>query len=47
MRKKFFLTVFVLLLATAAGNARDQWVIGDKAYDVDTDLLGRRQVGGQ
>ena len=36
MRKKFFLTVFVLLLATAAGNARDQWVIGDKAYDVDT-----------
>ncbi len=36
MRKKFFLTVFVLLLATAAGTARDQWVIGDKAYDVDT-----------
>ena len=36
MRKKFFLTVCVLLLSTAAGNARDQWVIGDKAYDVDT-----------
>ena len=36
MKKTLFLTVFVLLLATAAGNARDQWVIGDKAYEVDT-----------
>ncbi len=36
MRKTLFLTAFVLLLASAAGNARDQWVIGDKAYEVDT-----------
>lgn len=36
MKKRFVLAVFVLLLATAAGNARDQWVIGDKAYEVDT-----------
>ena len=26
----------ILLLGTMGGNARDQWVIGDKAYDVDT-----------
>ena len=36
MRKTLFLTAFVLLLASATGNARDQWVIGDKAYEVDT-----------
>ena len=36
MRKTLFLTAFVLLLASAAGNARDQWIIGDKAYEVDT-----------
>ena len=36
MRKTLFLKAFVLLLASAAGNARDQWVIGDKAYEVDT-----------
>ncbi len=30
------LTLIALLSCPATGSARDQWVIGDKAYDVDT-----------
>ena len=30
------LSIAALLLGTATGLARDQWTIGDKAYDVDT-----------
>ena len=30
------LSLAALLLGTATGLARDQWTIGDKAYDVDT-----------
>ena len=37
MRKAlFFSAFFILLLTSATGYARDQWVIGDKAYEVDT-----------
>ena len=35
-RSRLFWCLAVLLLCSLAGNARDQWVIGDKAYDVDT-----------
>ena len=33
---RLFLCLVALLLTCNAGQARDQWVIGDKAYDVDT-----------
>ena len=36
MKKHLIFLTILLLLATAAGHARDQWVIGDKAYEVDT-----------
>ena len=36
MKRRLIITALVLLLAMAAAHARDQWVIGDKAYDVDT-----------
>ena len=37
MKKPFVLALLaVLLLGTSAGMARDQWVIGDNAYEVDT-----------
>ena len=35
-RSRLFWCLVALLLCSLAGNARDQWVIGDKAYDVDT-----------
>ena len=35
-RSRLFWCLAALLLCSLAGNARDQWVIGDKAYDVDT-----------
>lgn len=37
MRKSLLFSVFLaLLLGVGTGQARDQWVIGDKAYEVDT-----------
>ena len=36
MRRHLILSLFLLLLGTASAGARDQWVIGDKAYEVDT-----------
>lgn len=37
MRRPFlFLSLVALLMGTVTGSARDQWTIGDKAYDVDT-----------
>lgn len=36
MRKRFILLMLVALMGTSMGIARDQWTIGDKAYDVDT-----------
>ena len=30
------LCLIALILVAVAGHARDQWIIGDKAYDVDT-----------
>ena len=36
MKRNIVLTLLVLLLSSVAGQARDQWMIGDKAYEVDT-----------
>ena len=37
MRKTWlFITLSALLMGTVTGQARDQWTIGDRAYDVDT-----------
>ena len=36
MRKQIVLSLVIALLGTVAVSARDQWVIGDKPYDVDT-----------
>lgn len=36
MKKLLFLAALAVLLGTATGAARDQWVIGDNAYEVDT-----------
>ena len=38
MRKQLLtaLSLVAVLIGTATGMARDQWTIGDKAYDVDT-----------
>ena len=37
MNKRFIITLLLtLVIGCATGAARDQWVIGDKAYDVDT-----------
>lgn len=37
MRKTWlFITLSALLMGTVTGLARDQWTIGDRAYDVDT-----------
>ena len=35
-RSLFLISLFVLLVGAVTGSARDQWVIGDKAYEVDT-----------
>ena len=35
-RSLFLISLFALLVGTVTGSARDQWVIGDKAYEVDT-----------
>ena len=35
-RSIFWATLALLLMGTVTGAARDQWTIGDKAYDVDT-----------
>ena len=35
MRKQIVLSLVIALLGTVAVSARDQWVIGDKPYDVD------------
>ena len=45
MRKTLIVTaLFALLLGLASGQARDQWVIGGTAYDVDT-LVFPHRVG--
>ena len=37
MNKRFFIAVILtLVIGCATGAARDQWIIGDKAYEVDT-----------
>ena len=45
MRRNIVLALFaVVLLGTTAGAARDQWIIGDNAYEVDT-LIFRHLAG--
>ena len=46
MRKQLItaLSLVAVLIGTATGMARDQWTIGDKAYDVDT-LIFPQLVG--
>ena len=36
MKQRFIFLMLVALMGTSMGVARDQWTIGDKAYDVDT-----------
>ncbi len=45
MKRNIVLALFaVVLLGTTAGAARDQWIIGDNAYEVDT-LIFRHLAG--
>ena len=45
MKRNIVLALFaVMLLGTTAGAARDQWIIGDNAYEVDT-LIFRHLAG--